>query len=253
MTAVIDAYAHCGLRKYRPIEDVRRMRERLNIEQTVLVQHLGEYDNSYIEGIVADDPDHFAGCFVIDTEAGDAPEALARWAGNGVFRGIRLLANTLDTHGDLWEKAVGYGLNVIAYDQPTLGPHVDALARFFVAHPEARLILSHFGVLDRAESPAFPTFDCTLALAALPNAYMQISGMHMFGEYPYGELVPLVQRALDAFGAQRLLYGSNYPLMRDDSGHGRELALLLAGEFGVPNEAVDQVAYGTARALWFHR
>ena len=253
MTAVIDAYAHCGLEKYRPIEDVRRMRDRLNIERTVLVQHLGEFDNSYIEGIVADDPDHFAGCFVIDTEHDDAPEALARWAASGVFRGIRLLAHTLDTHEDLWEKAVGCGLNVIAYDQPTLGPYVDALARFFAAHTEARLVLSHFGVLDRAESPAFPTFDRTLALAALPNVYMQISGMHMFGEHPYRELVPLVRRALDAFGAKRLLYGSNYPLMGDDAEHGRELALLLAGELGAPCDAVDQVVYGTARALWFDR
>ncbi len=132
-------------------------------------------------------------------------------------------------------------------------PYADALAGFFRAHPEARLILSHFGVLDRAESPAFPTFDRTLALAALPNAYMQISGMHMFGEHPYRELVPLVRRALDAFGAERLVYGSNYPLMRDDAEHGRELALLLAGEFGVPNEAVDQLVYGTAHALWFDR
>ena len=253
MTAVIDAYAHCGLRKYRPIEDVRRMRERLGIERTVLVQHLGEFDNSYIEGIVAEGPGHFAGCFVIDTEAEDASEELARWAERKVFRGIRMLAHTLETHGELWEEAVGYGLNVIAYEQPTLGAHVEGLSRFFGEHPEGRLIVSHLGVLDRGESPAFPTFDRTLALAELPNAYMQVSGMHMFGEHPYREQAVLVRRALEAFGAERLLYGSNYPLMGDDAGHQRELGLLLAGELGVPNEAIEQVVYGTARELWFDR
>ena len=250
-SGIIDAYAHCGLRKYRPIEDVRAVASRFGVSRTVLVQHLGEYDNAYIERVVAADRRRLAGCFVIDTEADGAPDTLARWAGKGVFRGIRLLAHTLEQRPELWEQAVQFDLNVIVYGEPTLGPYVDSLASFLTEHPKARLILSHLGALTRGESPRFPSFDRVLSLAAFPNAYMQISAMHMFADYPYIELVPLVERALDAFDASRLLYGSNYPLMKDDVMYGQELALVCDGQLGVPCSAVEQVVSLTARTLWF--
>lgn len=253
ISGLIDAYAHCGLRKYRPIEKVRAVADRFGIARTVLVQHLGEYDNSYIGGIVAAEPDRFAGVCVIDTDAPAACGTLAREADKDVFRGIRLLAHTLGTRADLWEAAAQRGLNIIAYDEPTLAPHADLLAEFLHRHRETRMVLSHLGVLDRSIAPRFPDYDRILSLAEHPNAFLQISGMHMFAEYPYVELVPLIERALEAFGPQRLLYGSNYPLIEEDALVGRELALLLEGRMGVPLDAVEQVVRLTAHDLWFDR
>lgn len=253
ITGIIDAYSHCGLRKYRPIEDVRAVADRFGVARTVLVQHLGEYDNTYIGGIVAAEPGRFAGVFVIDTDSPGASQALAREAEKGVFRGIRLLAHTLEDRPELWDQAARLGLNIIAYDQPTLAEHADLLADFLRRHRETRLVLSHFGVLDQRIAPKFPDYGRILSLAEHPNAFLQISAMHMFAEYPYVELVPLVEQALDAFGASRLLYGSNYPLIGEDALCGRELSLLLEGRLGVPLDAVEQVVRGTARDLWFDR
>ena len=253
ITGVIDAYCHCGLSKYRPIENVRALADRFGIARTVLVQHMGEYDNTYIAGIVATEPGRFAGVFLIDTDAPNASEELAREAGKGVFRGIRLLAHTLESRPDLWDQAADLGLNIIAYDEPTLARHADLLADFMRRRGETRLVLSHFGVLDRSIAPKFPNYDRILSLAEHPNAFLQVSGMHMFDEYPYVELVPLVERALEAFGADRLLYGSNYPLIEQDALCGRELALLLEGRLGVPLDSVEQVVRRTARDLWFDR
>ena len=89
---ITDGYSHCGLSKWRPVEDVDRVMNRFGVPRAVLAQHLGEFDNTYIEEIVAARPDRFAGAFVIDTESDDASHALAHWAGRGVFRGIRILA-----------------------------------------------------------------------------------------------------------------------------------------------------------------
>ncbi len=248
---IIDAYCHCGVSKYRPIEDVRRVMERFGVARTVLIQHLGEYDNSYIGGIVAAQPDRFAGVFTIDTEAADARDSLARWARQGVFRGIRLLGRTLDASPELWEQAADLGLNIVVYGEPTLSLHAGSLADFLGRHPRSRLILSHFGVLVRSESPGFGSWDRILSLADCPNAFMQVSGMHMFAPYPYAELVPLVRRALSSFGPGRLLYGSNYPVVGEDSVYGQELDLLLEGQFGIPSDTAEDVVGRTARKLWF--
>ena len=55
------------------MEDVRKIMSEHGVSRAVLVQHLGEYDNSYIENVVARDPDRFAGVFLI----GDVPSATA--------------------------------------------------------------------------------------------------------------------------------------------------------------------------------
>lgn len=248
---IIDGYCHCGLRKFRPIEDLTRVMQRFEVNRAVLVQHMGNYDNGYIEQIVRAEPDRFAGVFLVDAEADDAAESLAHWAGKGVFRGIRLLAHTLETCPDLWEQAAAHTLNIMLYEEPSVADYVDPLAGFLRSHPEARAILAHFGRLIPSESPRFESFDRILSLAEFPNAFIQVSGMDAFASYPFNDLAPLVRRALGAFGPERTLYGSNYPASRSEAAYGQDLALLMEGRLGVPAECLAQVLSRTARALWF--
>jgi len=239
------------LTKYRPVEDVRRMMDKYGVDRAVLVQHMGEYDNTYIERIAASQPQRFAGVFLIDTDAPDARQTLSRWTEKNVFQGIRLLARTLATRADIWDRASQAGLNIVVYEEPTVAGHVDQLARFLEAHAQTRVVLAHFGRLDPDEGPAFPSFDRVLTLAAFANAFLQISGMDAFARYPYKELVPVVERGLEAFGPQRVLYGTNYPACRSEAAYGADLALVLAGRLGVPADCLDQVVCGTAMELWF--
>ena len=251
ISEIVDGYCHCGLRKYRPIQDVCRVMQQFGVSRAVLVQHMGEYDNSYIEQIVAAEPERFAGVFLVDTDADDAGDSLARWGEKEVFRGIRLLAHTLATRPELWEQAAEAGLNVVVYDEPTIADYVDSLASFLRSLPDARLVLPHFGRLDPAESPRFQSFDHILSLARFPNAFMQISAMDSFAQYPFQELVPLVRIVLQAFGPERVLYGSNYPALRSQAALGADLDLLLSGRLGVPADCLEMVICHTALRLWF--
>ncbi len=52
-----------------------------------------------------------------------------------------------------------------------------------------------------------------LKLATYPNTYIKIHGM---GEicappFPYAEIPPFVKMAYDAFGPQRMMWGSDFP------------------------------------------
>ena len=57
---LIDSYLHCGLSKYLPVEDVEATMDAAGVSRAVMVQHLGEYDNGYIAGLVEARPDRFA-------------------------------------------------------------------------------------------------------------------------------------------------------------------------------------------------
>src|ERR1700722_9969665 len=89
---IIDAYAHCGLSKYEPIEKVRETMAAAGVSRAGLVQHLGVFDNSYIGSVVASDPQHVAGVLLVDHRQKDVVGTLERWHASGNFQGIRLTA-----------------------------------------------------------------------------------------------------------------------------------------------------------------
>jgi L-fuconolactonase len=250
---LIDGYCHCGLRKYRPLEVVNRIMNRFGVQRAVLVQHLGEYDNGYIQSVVEGDPERFVGVMHVDAEDPAAGKQLRSWFQTGGFRGIRLVATTLQTHASLWQDAAEMGLNLVVFEDPTLADHDDDLGRFASNHPEISMILSHLGMLLSAEAPHYHSQAKILGLAQYPNVFVQLSGFHMFARTPYEGIVPVIRDLFTAFGPERLYYGSNFPVMGDDAIYGAEIELLGTGRLGIPRGATPQVMAETAMSLWFTR
>lgn len=248
---IVDAYSHCGLSKYRPVENVQDIMRRNGVARAVLVQHLGEYDNHYLETVVAKEPHQFAGVMHLDVADPAIDDLLEHWASKHIFRGIRLLTRTLTTHLDVWEHASQLGLSLILFDEHSIAHHFNELSDFAEQHPRTRMVLSHLGVLDMREAPNFSSHQQIVALAAHANIFVQISGMHMFSQPPYTDLVPLIEQLWDAYGPQRLLYGSNYPVMGEDPMYEQEIDLLKTGRLGIPVDDLEQVLSKTATELWF--
>lgn len=248
---IVDAYLHCGLKKYRLIEEVRRTMRRAGVARGVLVQHLGEYDNGYVGSIVAADRTHFAGVALVDDTQSDAPRTLKQLAAQGGFSGIRVVAESLESAPDLWEVAVETNLILVHYAPHGMGDTLGALKTFLDLHPDCRLVLTHLGYPDVAEAPNFPEYRPVFDLAEYPGVHYQISGMKMFCSYPDEELYPLIALAVERFGPERLLWGSNYPVVGDASDYINDLNLLLDGHLPIPNKDIPLVAGANARRLWF--
>jgi predicted TIM-barrel fold metal-dependent hydrolase len=249
--SITDGYAHCGLSKYRPIESVRQVMSTFAVDRAVLVQHLGEFDNSYIGQIVQDDPAMFAGVMLVDTDDDSAAAHVDQWAKRYPFRGIRLIAETLATQRKVWEAAVACGLHIIVFAEAGIASCGNELARFSAEHPAARFVISHFGVPVGADVADMARHISIRNLIDQTNVFVQISAMHMLADPPYRDLVQLVESLVRTIGPGRLLYGSNYPVMVHDSVYGLEIDLLRQGRLGVPIDHFEQVTYGTAQQLWF--
>ena len=91
----------------------------------------------------------------------------------------------------------------------------DVLAR----HPELRLVLSHLGLPPRqAEAPdadgAREAMASVLALAEFPQSRVKLSGFYALTDpghdYPHRAAWPYVEALIDAYGAERLLWASDY-------------------------------------------
>lgn len=240
---ITDAYGHCGIRKYKPYEEVDRITRRYGVKRAVLVQHMGEFDNSYIEGIVAKEPQRFAGVFLVDL-AGRAPaDDARRWTERGRFRGIRLPVESLTTHEALWRWCAQLGLNFVLYGDFS-DQNVRILAQFAAQNRHNAIQVAHLG---------YPSWRPALKLAGEPNVLVQVSGMHQRSKPPYEDLVPVVKEFYGAFGRERLVYGSNYPVMAEDAVYKLEIDMLATGKLGIPKSAAPAVMNGNAYRAWFDR
>ncbi|HEV8001521.1 MAG TPA: amidohydrolase family protein [Planctomycetaceae bacterium] len=250
---IIDAYAHCGLSKYEPIEKVREVMAAGGVSRAVLVQHLGEFDNSYIGSVVASDPEHFAGVLLVDHTAKNFAETLAEWVASGCFQGLRLTAEALLTNPDLFALASDLGLAIVLYAPQGIRPILPQLERALESVPFTRLVITHLGNPTLFGSKLDEGADAVLELARFGNAYFQLSGMKMFCVHPHEVLYPLIERAVATFGPRRILWGSNYPVGGSREDYRADLRLLLEGGLPVPLEAIDQIAGDNAKRLWFDR
>jgi L-fuconolactonase len=211
------------------------------VKRAVLAQHHGEFNNAYLEGIVRREPARFRAVFLVDTEAGGAMDEITRWGGRGWFRGIRFRAEAARKHRALWDWAATLGLHIVA-DRPVDGV-VEALGQFAGDHPRSRVVVTHMGWSDGSEA--------VLELAAQANVMVQVSAMHSHGQMPYEALRPWIEKLHGAFGRERLMYGSNYPVMGEEVVYQQEILLMREGRLGVPAADARAVMDENARRVWF--
>jgi L-fuconolactonase len=248
---IIDAYTHCGISKYEPIEKVGEAMAGAGVKRAVLVQHLGEFDNSYIGGCVELHPDRFAGVCLVDHTAPDAADRLEKFKLSGNFRGVRFPVQVLLDAPDLFHAAAQLRRILVLFAPDGMGSVIEPMRRFLQAHSNANVVLTHLATPRMDEAPEFRGARSAFALAEFPNVYWQLSGMKMYCPWPHEPLYPLIADAFNAFGAERILWGSNYPVVGTAGDYKRDLELLTSGRLPIPTDAIPMIAGENARRLWF--
>ena len=79
-----------------------------------------------------------------------------------------------------------------------------------------RLLFDHCGRPEVAAGPGQPGFASLLELGRRGNAWIKLSGYMKFSResYPYADTWPFIRALVDAFGADRCLWGSDWPFLR---------------------------------------
>ena len=186
------------------------------VDRAVLVQPMypGE-DNSLILEAARAEPERFAAVVVAHT-----PEALARQKG---ARGLRVRPVFEGIGSDaLWEAARGLVVSVLGRPE-----HLGDVARKAGRFPGIPIVIDHF-----------LHGEAVLELARFPNVHVKVSGTHHF-DFTAALLKDVVNR----FGAERLLWGSDFPHVLLRGGYAAALRLVE----GLP----DAVRGGTARRLYW--
>ena len=196
----------------------------------------------------------------MDERRPDLADHLRRLKGHGV-RGLRIgpsryadrtmvkdPARWLEAPAmrSLWARATESDLVICPLISRDYLPTLDPMLTEFAA---ANVAIDHFG---HAESPdAFPAL---LRLARHPRVSVKASALYKFGDRaaPYHDLAAMIRRVLEAFGSDRVLWGSDCPYQLQGRNNYGDAVALFAGELDFLSLA-DRTAIlrDNARRLFF--
>jgi L-fuconolactonase len=125
-------------------------------------------------------------------------------------------------------------LTLVLYAPHGVAVAAPAIARFFAAHPTARMVVTHLGNPQLREGRLVETE--LLRLTALKGVFVQLSGLSQFCEYPHTELRDFIRAIIREFGAARIYWGSNYPVCGDAAAYRRDLLQATSGEWDLTPE-----------------
>lgn len=258
MSGVIDSHVHVDPVRFTPIETLARAMRVAGVDQAVLIQNIGG-DNDYLADVVRADPGRFAAVMWLDPKSVDQETELEMRSLSGLFRGVRLFAETLETTPGTWRRAAELGLIIVVSFLTTgLRETIGRLERFTDAHPDAQVVVTRYGLAVN-EPLANRPLDLLGTLARNPATIVEVS---TFPDRATGlagaGAADAARDALGLFGPERTVFGSGFPA-RDRNGtmpnaeelYRRDLATVFAGDLGVPTEALPGVLGNTPSRLWF--
>lgn len=188
----------------------------------------------------------------------EAAGQLDRFAANPLFRGVRHLVHD-DPRDDFLElPAVRESLALVArrglvFDVPDAFPrHLGATIRLARELPELTVVLDHLGKPPLADPSGMDVWRAGIAsLARQENAVAKLSGLHVSGvDYAADSLREVFSLAVDAFGPERLMLGSDWPVSTLGAPYGRTVDVLLELVATLSPAEQDAVLEGTATRVY---
>jgi L-fuconolactonase len=207
------------------IDDLRDATASLDVGATVVVQAVNDAEETtHLLQRAEAASDLIAGVVGwADLTAPDLDDQFDRWRaqpGGHRLVGLRHLVQNEPDPDWLDRPDVRQGLRTcathsIAFDLLVNEAHLPAAVRVVAALPETRFVLDHLGKPPLRSGDLTPWATQMRQLGRLPNVWAKVSGL--VTEAPRGgrsaaHLQPVFDVALDAFGPERLMFGSDWPV-----------------------------------------
>ena len=245
---------------YRPFgpEDLRPLLSAHGIDQTIIVQAAeSEAETDYLLDI-AQKTDFVVGVVGwLDMLADGFETRLGHYANHPLWLGLRpmLQDHPPEVIADPRFRAslAQVSQQDVPFDILTFPRHLPALRQALAETPDLRGILDHLSKPDMTQTDAGDWRAHISALAAHPRLMCKISGMvtEAGADWTADRIRPYLQHVAHAFGPERLVFGSDWPVctIAADYGSVVHLAQSLLGEI-FPGDDLTQIFGGNAKRFY---
>ncbi len=249
---------------YRTVlpENFKALAQPLGVTGTVVVEASARIeDNQWILDLAANEKVIVGFVGHLSPESVDFSSQVERFARNSLFRGIRIGGDALQKPIDsnAFEKGIrvladrGLSLDVLG-DTGTL-PHVAKLAAKF---PSLRIINNHVAnARIDGKAPPQTWLDGVRSNSPHKNVFCKVSGLVEGTGAKDGKAPtqtdfyrPILDGVWDAFGPDRLIYGSNWPVSERFASYATVQQIALEYFRPKGQEALDQVFWKNATTAY---
>ena len=236
-------------------DDLISLMERNGVGQAVLVQYIKyKWDNRYVARIMKAYPSLFAGVCRVDPEDPASPDLLSYWTETHGFLGVRLSPEP-DARGDwftgplmrpLFKRAADLHVPVIILTQPSRLPD---LAAIIEKVPDVNVIIDHLADCISARSDDLKTL---LGLARYPNIFLKLGHVPQSSAeaYPWKDTHEIMERVFRTYGAQRIMWGSDWPFCLSRTTYSQSIAYVQSELKFLTWEDREWVLGKTAHQFW---
>jgi len=230
------------------------------VDRSVIVQtSWSTWDNGYMADSVVRFPDRFIGHGMVDPQDPDNADKVRYWMQNRGLVGFRFHPMyypdeqilLTEQNGPMWEELAGLGAVVQFHMRAPDAVQVAEIAR---RYPQMPLLIDHMGYPDLQE--AREAFTPIVELARFDNVHVKISDVKGRSEedFPFADIHPFIESLVDAFGAERALWGTGYPGAHRTKHNwltlSDELKLIREGLPFLNEGQCDQILGETAVRIW---
>ena len=201
------------------------------VARTVIIQVIHyRWDNSYLADVLKRYPQHFHGVARVNPEDPAAPDHLSKLVEDQKFRGVRISPGG-DAAGDwirgplmppLWKRCQDLKVPMTVLTAATRMPDVQKLCEKF---PNLTVVIDHMAdcPIDRPD-----LLEKLIELKRYPKVFVKISHTWSLSKqgFPFRDAWPQVKRLYDNFGPQRLMWGTDWPVVNRHSSYSQALAVV---------------------------
>ena len=218
--------AHKAIQRDHGPDDLAPLLQAAGIDGTVLVQaDATERETDRLIELARQTPTVLGVVGWIDLAAPNAVTEVERRAAEPVVRGLRPMLEAIDdsdwvlrpTVAPALRTMIATGLRFDALIQPR---HLPAMAALIERHPDLPVVIDHGAKPDLApqahRTAAFRQWrDGMRALAAHPHVHCKLSGLVTQASpgWTTEDIAPAAEALLDLFGPERLIWGSDWPVL----------------------------------------
>ncbi len=224
------------------------------VSKTVLIQVIHyRYDNGYTLSVLKRYPQYFQAVCRVDPLDPASPEHLSRLTQEG-FRGVRL-SPAGNASGDwiagplmppLWKRCEELKVPMTVLAPITRIPEVGALV---AKYPDLTVVIDHMAdcPVDQPKE-----LDKLIALRRYPKVFVKISHTWSLSRqpYPYLDAQELVRRLYDAFGPQRLMWGTDWPIVEQVATYPQALTVVRDDMKFLNDEDKRWILSRTVERVW---
>jgi L-fuconolactonase len=192
-------------------------------------------------------------------EPAEAERALARYMDHPVFRGVRhLIHDEPDPDWIVQERALE-GLQVLAaagisFDFVAVFPnHLKHIPTVAERVPDLKIIIDHLAKPPLRTGNLEQWATELAAAARYPNVYAKLSGLNTvvdWDTWSAEDIKPAIDRAIELFGTERLMFGSDWPFGTLAGNHAKVWTETNRALSGRSSDDLDRLLGGTAQLVY---